>query len=74
MSKIKTTTELRAFLCKAINDTADGTMGPDKAKNIAKLAAQVNGSINAEVNVAKLQLELDKESKEFGELPLSDCK
>lgn len=70
MSKITTTSELREFLCGSINSVANGTMDVEKARNITKLAAQVNESLYAEVKVAKTQIELGLEAEKFGDLTL----
>lgn len=73
MSKIKTTGDLREFLCYVINGVANGSIDPDKAKNITKLAAQVNSSFYTEINVAKTLSEVGKKSAALGTLPISDC-
>ena len=52
MAKITTTGDLRDFLCSAINSVANGTMDVEKARNITKLAGQVNESFYSEVKVA----------------------
>ena len=71
MSKITNTSQLRDFLCSAINSVSNGTMSTDKARNITKLAAQVNESLYAEVKVAKTKKELGEEADKFGSLSLS---
>ncbi|WP_395504757.1 hypothetical protein [Ectopseudomonas hydrolytica] len=71
MSKITTTGELREFLASAINAVANGTMDTEKARNITKLAAQVNESFYSEIKIAKVQLEMGKESCSLGALPIS---
>lgn len=70
MAKITNTGELREFLCSAINNVANGTFDINKAKEVTKLAAQVNESLYSEVKVAKTQIELGKEAARFGELKL----
>jgi len=70
MSKITNAGQLREFLCSSINAVGNGTMSSDKARDITKLAAQVNESLYSEVKVAKTQIELGKEAEKFGDLPL----
>ena len=71
MAKIKNTGDLREFLCSAINSVANGTMDTDKARNVTKLAAQVNESLYSEVKVARMRLELREEAAKFGALNLA---
>ena len=73
MAKIKTTGDLREFLASAINSVANGTMDSDKARNITKLAAQVNESFYSEIKIAKVQVELGKESAALGDLRISNA-
>ena len=70
MAKITNTGELRAFLCSAINAVGNGTMDAEKARNITKLAGQVNESLYAEVKVAKTKIELGVEADKMGGLEL----
>ncbi len=70
MSKITKTGELRAFLCQAINGVANGTFDIKKAREITKLASQINDSLYAEVRVARTQIELGKEVDKIGDLKL----
>jgi len=72
MAKITTTGELREFLCSSINSVANGTLDTDKARNITKLAGQVNESFYAEVKVAKTQVELGNETAKLGELMVAE--
>ena len=51
MAKITNAGELREFLCLAINNVANGTLDAGKARDIVKLASQVNESLYAEVKV-----------------------
>jgi hypothetical protein len=71
MSKIKTTSELREYLLSAITLVGNGTMDSDKARNIVKLAGQINENLYAEVKVAKTQIELGSEAAKFGTLDLT---
>jgi len=70
MAKITNTGELREFLCSAINSVANGTFDVNKAKEVTKIAAQINESLYAEVKVAKTQIELGNEAAKFGDLVL----
>ena len=73
MAAINTAGDLRQFLCNSINSVANGTLDIAKAREISKLAGQVNESIYAEVKVARMQIDLGKEAgKSFilGELKM----
>ena len=72
MSKIKTTGDLRKYLLSTITLVGNGIIDTDKARNITKLAAQINESLYAEVKVAKTKLELWQEADKIGELKLAD--
>lgn len=72
MSKIKTTGDLREFLCSAINGVANGTMDADKARNITKLAAQVNESIYSEIKVARTKIELKVATDPMGSMRIGN--
>jgi len=50
---------------------SDGTLPSDEARNIAKLAAQINENAYAEIKAAKLQIELGREVSKWGDLPVS---
>jgi len=56
-SKIKTTGELRDFLAEMMVDVKNGSLDLDKARNITKLAGQINESFYAEIKVAKIRAE-----------------
>ena len=70
MAKIETTADLRKFLCASINSVANGTMDVEKARNITKLAGQVNESIYAEVKVQKTKIDMGLEADKFGQLDI----
>ncbi|MCP4986076.1 MAG: hypothetical protein GY928_08420 [Colwellia sp.] len=72
MSKINTAGDLREFLCQSINSVANGTMDISKAREITKLAGQVNESFYSEVKVARLQIDMEKQATELGSLPVGD--
>ena len=68
MAAINTTGDLRKFLCSAINSVANGTMDISKAKEVTKLAGQVNESFYSEVKVARLQIDLQEKATKLGSL------
>lgn len=72
MPKIETTGDLRQFLCASINAVANGTMDTEKARNIVKMAGQVNESFYSEVKVIKTQMEMGEEAKSLGELDINN--
>ena len=51
--KIKTTGELRDFLSDMLLGIKNGDLDPEKARNITKMAGQINESFYAEIKVAK---------------------
>ena len=61
MAAINTTGDLRKFLCNSISSVANGTMDIAKAREVTKLAGQVNESFYSEVKVARLQIDLKEE-------------
>jgi hypothetical protein len=71
MAKITTSGELRQFLCSMINGVANGTVDADKARNVTKLAAQVNESFYSEIKIAKVMSEAGKEASGLGDLPIA---
>ena len=70
MSKITKTGELREFLLSAIHGVSNGTFDIHKAKEVTKIAAQINESLYAEVKVAKTKKEMGEEADKFGSLIL----
>lgn len=68
---IKTTGELREFLVNMIVGIKDGDIKPDEARNITKLAAQINESFYSEIKIAKVQLEAGVTAAELGMLPIN---
>lgn len=71
MAKINTSGDLREFLCSSINSVANGTMDIAKAREVTKLAGQVNESFYAEVKVAQQQIALGNEAAKFGDLDIN---
>ena len=72
MAKINTAGDLRSFLCSSINSVANGTMEITKAREITKLAGQVNESFYAEVKIARLQIDLGNQAAKLGELSVGN--
>ena len=54
---MKTTGELRDFLATMMVGVKNGDLDIEKARNITKLAGQINESFYAEVKVAKVRAE-----------------
>ena len=54
---IRTTGQLRDFLATMMVGVKNGDLDLDKARNITKLAGQINESFYAEVKVAKVRAE-----------------
>ena len=73
MAAINTTGDLRKFLCNSISSVANGTMDIAKAREVTKLAGQVNESFYSEVKVARLQIDLKEEHDKFCLLYTSDA-
>ena len=71
MAAINTTGDLRKFLCNSISSVANGTMDIAKAREVTKLAGQVNESFYSEVKVARLQMDLEEEANKLGSLPVA---
>jgi|TARA_R110001606_G_scaffold143944_4_gene283286 hypothetical protein len=72
MAAINTAGDLRKFLCNSINSVANGTMDIAKAREVTKLAGQVNESFYSEVKVARLQMDMEKEVHKLGSLPVNE--
>jgi hypothetical protein len=70
MSKIKTTGQLREFLANSLLAVSSGQMDTDRARNITKLAAQINESIYSEIKTARVLSELGREPAKLGNLTL----
>ncbi len=74
MAAIEKTGDLREFLARTINGVANGTVSIEKAREVGKLASQINESFYAEVKVARTQQELGREADKLGDLPLNSTK
>ena len=73
-SKIETMGQLRQFLANAILGVRDGTLKVAEATAIKHMASEVNESMYAEVKVSRLQKDLERAIKPFGQLPLNEEK
>lgn len=67
-AKIKTTGELRDFLVSMMLGVKNGDLDTDKARNITKLAAQVNESFYSEIKIAKVRMEAGQVATDLGSL------
>lgn len=67
---ISTTGQLREFLVNMMVGVKDGTLSPDKASQITKLAGQANESLYAEIKAARLSLDLKREVGQLGGLSI----
>lgn len=70
-NSIKTTGQLREFLTNMIVGVKDGHIDSDKARNITKMAAQINESFYSEIKIAKVQIEIGAEAAKLGELAIN---
>jgi len=71
MGKITTVGELRDYLAQTIIAVGNGMIDVDKAKNITKLAAQINESFYSEIKVAKVMTELGNVADKMGRLQIN---
>jgi len=69
---ISNTGELREFIVNMMVGVKDGHVDPEKARNITKLAAQVNESFYSEIKVMKTRLEAGQEISKFGALLINE--
>lgn len=67
---IKTTGELRDFLAMMMLGVKNGDLDLDKARNITKLAGQINESFYAEIKVAKIRAEAGQEMDALGSMKI----
>lgn len=66
--QLKTTGDLRAALAEILDGVRDGSIDPQKANAAVKVAAQINQSFMAEVEVARLHLMNKLAHKPLGEM------
>lgn len=72
MSKIETTGQLRQFLADCLVSVKDGKIKQDEARNITKMAAQINESIYSEIKTARVMFELGRESQAMGQMSVGN--
>lgn len=70
MSQIKRTGDLRQFLADSILAVKEGGMDLQKAREITKLASQINESFYSEVKIAKTAKEMGQSSVPMGDLKI----
>jgi hypothetical protein len=70
MKTLKKSGDLREVLLNAINDVQTGQLEEGQARNVIKLAGQVNESLYAECKVTSLKRDMGQESEKFGDLNL----
>lgn len=69
-NKIETAGQLRQFLATTMRDLKAGTVDPDTASRVTKLAAQINESMYAEIKVLRISHELNQQVEKFGNLEI----
>lgn len=72
MAKIKKSGDLRQFLADSIMAVKNGHMDLHKAREITKLAAQINESFYSEIKIAKTAKELGQVAVGMGELKIGN--
>ena len=71
--KIENVGELRAFLVTMMVGVKDGLIDGQDARDIVKLAAQINESFYSEIKVAKLRHDIAGEKfRTLGATPIGD--
>lgn len=69
--RLRTTGEIRQFLCDTIIAVKDGDMNLDIARTVSKLAAQVTESLYSETKIMQFQQEANLQVGALGELNIS---
>jgi hypothetical protein len=70
-TEIKTTGDLRSFLAESLVMVRAGTVDPEVARNITRMAHQINENFNAEAKVARVGQALGRAVAETGKLELN---
>ena len=72
-NSIKTVGQLREFLANMLIGLKDGTIKPNEASQMQKMAAQINESFYSEVKVLKLRRDMGEETAlpTVGDLPIN---
>ncbi len=66
--KLETTGQLREYLASVMQAVQSGEVEITQAAQITKLAGQINESFYAEVKIAKVRAEANKEMSDLGAL------
>ncbi len=69
---IQNTGQLREFLVDMMVGVKNGMVDTEKARNLVKLAGQVNESFYAETKVMKIKAEAGQAIQAFGSLPINE--
>jgi hypothetical protein len=67
-SNIRTTGQLRDFLCETMEKVRSRLIDAEEANKVAQIAARVNESFFAEVKIIRTQQELGGQSAKLGDL------
>lgn len=70
---IQTTGDMREFLVNMMIGVKNGHTDADTARNVTKLAAQVNESFYSEIKIARIQMEAGQEAAKLGSLPINSA-
>lgn len=70
-NSIKTTGQLREFLANMLIGVKDGDIKNEAARNITKMAAQINESFYSEIKIARVRREAGVQVAELGTLPIN---
>lgn len=71
---MKTTGQLREFLANMLLGVKNGDINEAAARNITKMAAQINESFYAEIKTNKVRLDAGEALRELGALPIGEEK
>jgi hypothetical protein len=73
-TKMANTGNLRSMLITTLEDVLAGTMEVQQAYAVVKIAAQINASLLAEAQLAKINFMSNKQIYDIGTLPLENEK
>ena len=68
---MKTTAELRGLLLKSMERVEAGLMEPLQARELCRIASQVNESVYAECRTVQLKTDLGQTATDFGKMELA---
>lgn len=69
--KIKTTGDFREYIAEIVMKVESGQIETSRASSIHKMLHLINDNFFAEAKVAALQVQLQRDVKSFGSMPLS---